>query len=151
MDNAEFKNEPLSIPCVLEPSQSGIMNFTVKLIFDMDCDEHELSLPPNHQERIFTLPSSTIKQPFRKKSVSFNDNVTVIFIPRRKDYSKGDSSQLWCRAKDLHIMVQRNQIEFAAEGWDCHRVLEEDQMYFCESTREFVHPVHVSLAPNQTY
>ena len=146
MNNTKLKNEHYFIYDDMESRQAKTTTSIEKLKFE-DRDEHELQLPHNHLERIFTLPMSNFKMPIRK-SVSFNNAVCVIPIPMRNEYSKKDSKLLWFRAKDLYDMVQRNRKEFAAEGWDFHNVLEEDQMYLCESTKEFIHPVHVSIMRN---
>lgn len=37
--------------------------------------------------------------------------------------------------------MERNRAEFAAEGWDWHSVLEDDDMYVDAQSGELVHPV----------
>jgi hypothetical protein len=77
-----------------------------------------------------------------KGGVSFNDQVTVIPIPKRDEYSKRIRNRLWVNAQELQSQVARNAVEFAAEGWDWKQTLDDEAMYVCALTGEKVHPVH---------
>ena len=124
--------------------QIVVTMITEKLKYEKHEDKYVLPYQ-NHQERIFTIPISMLKKLSRKKSVSFNETVDVVLIPTRKDFSKRISNQLWYKIDELYNMRRRNQIEFAAESWNWQEVLEEDSMYLCTATREYIHPVHVSM------
>merc|ERR1711915_1119995 len=76
------------------------------------------------------------------RHVIFNDDVSVIDIPMRNEYSKRVQSCMWNSLSDLQKNVQRNTEEFAAEGWNWETVLEDDGMYIDASSGELVHPVH---------
>ncbi|CAB9500612.1 expressed unknown protein [Seminavis robusta] len=78
----------------------------------------------------------------RPRGLSFNDQVTVVPIPKRDEYSKRIRDRLWVNARDLQAQVARNTVEFASEGWDWKAAYEDDAMYVCAVTGEKVHPVH---------
>ena len=99
----------------------------------------------NHQERMFTFPNSMNSKLHRKKTVTINTIVDVVPIPMRKDYSKRINNRLWFKRDDLYNMMIRNKIEFLAEGKNWHKVLEEENMFYCINTKEFIHPVHLSM------
>mmetsp|Transcript_15529 Transcript_15529/g.24139 ORF Transcript_15529/g.24139 Transcript_15529/m.24139 type:complete len:171 (-) Transcript_15529:97-609(-) len=75
--------------------------------------------------------------------VAFNENVSVMMIPTRNDYSSRLRGYLWYDTSDLKKNVFRNAYEFAAEGNDWRRVVEEDDMYISGKTGELIHPVHI--------
>jgi len=75
--------------------------------------------------------------------VAFNENVSVMMIPTRNDYSSRVRGYLWYETSDLRKNVFRNAYEFAAEGNDWRRVVEEDDMYISGKTGELIHPVHI--------
>lgn len=78
-------------------------------------------------------------------SVSFARNIVsgTKTIPCRADYPRDVRNTLWIRGEEYHAMVQRNMIEFWAEGCDPDRVLEEDQ--FIPSRHRLIHPAHLLL------
>eukprot|EP00546_Thalassionema_frauenfeldii_P010640 CAMPEP_0178920408 /NCGR_PEP_ID=MMETSP0786-20121207/14989_1 /TAXON_ID=186022 /ORGANISM="Thalassionema frauenfeldii, Strain CCMP 1798" /LENGTH=190 /DNA_ID=CAMNT_0020594473 /DNA_START=30 /DNA_END=602 /DNA_ORIENTATION=- len=76
------------------------------------------------------------------RHVIFNDDVSVVDIPMRNEYSKRVQSCMWNSLSDLQKNAQRNTEEFAAEGWNWETVLEDDGMYIDASSGELVHPVH---------
>merc|ERR1719330_596768 len=77
------------------------------------------------------------------RHVIFNDQVSVVDIPMRNEYSKRIRSLMWSSAADLKENMQRNSAEFEAEGWNWESVLEDEGMYIDASSGELVHPVHV--------
>jgi hypothetical protein len=79
------------------------------------------------------------------RKLTFNDNVLVCPIPQHGEYSKRIKERLWTPADDAARDAERNTIEFASEGWDWRRVLDDDDMYQNLMTRELVHPIHVAL------
>jgi len=87
----------------------------------------------------------------KKKSVSFRDEVCVVPIPRRADYSSRFTKQLWCPVQELVENAHRNTIEFAAEGWNWRTVLEDDDMFICTVTGERIHPCHCQHRPLGSY
>jgi hypothetical protein len=74
--------------------------------------------------------------------IAFDDQVSVIPIPMRNEYSDRIRSRIWSNRYELHENAQRNAVEFAAEGWNWQSVLEDDSMYICSVSGELVHPVH---------
>lgn len=76
-----------------------------------------------------------------KSQVEFQEEVSVVPIPMRTEYSQRVKSRLWCDKVELHENAQRNLVEFQAEGWNWRNVAEEAQM-IVGITGELIHPVH---------
>jgi hypothetical protein len=73
-------------------------------------------------------------------SIQFSSEVMVVPIPSRHEYSNRIRKFLWSDGAEIQENAERNRIEFAAEGWDWHTVLEDDDMYVDADTGELVHP-----------
>ena len=79
------------------------------------------------------------------KHISFDNNVKVIPIPQRSEYSNRIASRIWSRHEELMKNIERNIIEFESEGWDWRSVKEDDKMLIDCRTGERVHPIHVEV------
>jgi hypothetical protein len=73
--------------------------------------------------------------------IHFQDDVLVVPIPSRHEYSDRIKKVLWSGVDELSELVERNRVEFASEGWDVNFVLEEDDMYIDSDNGELVHPI----------
>eukprot|EP00581_Thalassiosira_minuscula_P015553 CAMPEP_0183728636 /NCGR_PEP_ID=MMETSP0737-20130205/28571_1 /TAXON_ID=385413 /ORGANISM="Thalassiosira miniscula, Strain CCMP1093" /LENGTH=200 /DNA_ID=CAMNT_0025960637 /DNA_START=265 /DNA_END=867 /DNA_ORIENTATION=- len=89
--------------------------------------------------RSSTVPGTTRS----KKQVNFQENVTVVAIPMRTEYSARVRAKLFTDAVEMCENAERNLIEFTAENGDWRSACLEDEMYICGVTRELIHPVHV--------
>jgi hypothetical protein len=92
-------------------------------------DAHEEHNRPTHVRRLS-----------RKRLVRFDSDVMVQPIASHKNYSKRIKNTIWTDAVELQDNAYRNQVEFAAEGWDYQKVLEDEDMYIDAETGELVHP-----------
>jgi hypothetical protein len=72
--------------------------------------------------------------------IQFSSEVTVVPIPSHHEYSNRIRKCLWSDGAEIQENAERNRIEFAAEGWDWHTVLEDDDMFVDANTGELVHP-----------
>eukprot|EP00586_Coscinodiscus_wailesii_P002970 CAMPEP_0172485778 /NCGR_PEP_ID=MMETSP1066-20121228/13965_1 /TAXON_ID=671091 /ORGANISM="Coscinodiscus wailesii, Strain CCMP2513" /LENGTH=220 /DNA_ID=CAMNT_0013251243 /DNA_START=28 /DNA_END=690 /DNA_ORIENTATION=- len=89
-----------------------------------------------------TTTSRVSRRTSDELSISFNDNVSVVPIPMRNEYSDRVRGRLWTNVEEIHENAQRNLIEFAAEGYNWRDAKEDDEMYVCSATGDLVHPVH---------
>jgi hypothetical protein len=81
-----------------------------------------------------------VRRPSRKRIVQFVPDVTVLPIESHRVYSKRLKKTLWTDSEELQDLAYRNQMEFAAEGYDYKQVLEDEEFYMDAETGELVHP-----------
>jgi hypothetical protein len=79
--------------------------------------------------------------------IAFQDEVDVLPIPTRHEYSDRIKSRIWSNRHELQENAQRNAVEFAAEGWNWETVTEDEGMYVCLASGELVHPAWVGDIP----
>jgi len=103
------------------------------------------SFASTDQGSVTSASETSSKGSRRRGGLSFNDQVTVIPIPKRDEYSKRIRERLWVNARELQSTVARNAVEFASEGWDWRNTFEDEHMYVCALTGEKVHPVHCEM------
>ncbi|CAM9525476.1 unnamed protein product [Chrysoparadoxa australica] len=75
------------------------------------------------------------------KHIRFNETVSVIYVPVHFEYSNRVRQSYWASAGEIREMVYRNMLEFDAEGYQWEQVAEEEDMYYCNETGEYIHPV----------
>ncbi|GAX19846.1 hypothetical protein FisN_11Lh280 [Fistulifera solaris] len=79
----------------------------------------------------------------KSRKIAFQDEVDVVPIPTRYEYSDRIKSRIWSNRHELQENAERNALEFAAEGWDWRTVTEDDGMFICSVSGELVHPIHL--------
>jgi len=93
--------------------------------------EEEPALPPD------------LQPPRRMSSISFDDAVCVVPIPKFDDYPANVRRLLWGSTGEIYENAVRNSVEFASEGWDWRTVATDEAMYLCRASGELIHPVHL--------
>ncbi|CAB9514113.1 expressed unknown protein [Seminavis robusta] len=91
-----------------------------------------------------SLDASPTQRP--RRCLTFDEQVSVVHIPRREQYSSRIQQHLWHSSGHLRDCAMRNTIEFAADGWKWQNVREEDQHSVCPQSGELIHPVHSEIA-----
>ena len=79
--------------------------------------------------------------------IAFQDEVEVMPIPTRHEYSERIRSRIWSNRHELQENAERNAVEFASEGWKADNVIEDEGMYICSASGELVHPAWVGDIP----
>jgi len=77
-----------------------------------------------------------------RRTIAFNDAVSVVPIPMRNEYSSRIRRRMWSDRFEIFENAQRNTVEFAAEGWNWRNATEDEGMFVCSESGELVHPVH---------
>ena len=94
--------------------------------------------------------SSIVRTKIKKETrIAFQDEVEVIPIPTRHEYSDRIKSRIWSNRHELQENAERNALEFASEGWNWRSVTEDDGMYICSQSGELVHPIHLQHLVSQ--
>lgn len=93
------------------------------------------------QATISTTPAK------KNTRIAFVDEVDVMPIPTRHEYSDRIKSRIWSNRYELQENAERNAVEFAAEGWKWDQVVEDEGMYICSASGELVHPAWVGDLP----
>ena len=78
-----------------------------------------------------TNPNNTKSSSTTTKTIMFCDEVDVMPIPTRHEYSNRIKSRIWSNRHELQENAERNAVEFAAEGWNWRTVTEDEGMYIC--------------------
>ena len=107
--------------------------------------QQQLSCSPQSVMQPPPSPSSGSKRRTRKqrRAVLFHEQVQVVPIPMRHEYSSRVQQKLWSNCLEIKQNAARNALEYDSEGWDYRTALEEENMYTCSVTGEKIHPVHV--------
>lgn len=133
------------------PPLSGVVPFSEPLK-SHDLSPAPSSSPASSPPTAYNSASLSASPPSSKKQtkIAFQDNVEVIPIPTRYEYSDRIKSRIWSNRHELQENAERNALEFAAEGWNWRNVTEDEGMYICSASGELVHPIHLQhLAAHQ--
>lgn len=74
--------------------------------------------------------------------MSLCKEVAIVPIPKREEYTQRVKQSLWTSGSELYENAVRNSIEFAAEGWDWRKAVEECNMIPINGSDELIHPIH---------
>lgn len=74
--------------------------------------------------------------------VQFCQIVSGLEIPSHHQYSDRIKKTIWADRAEINAMVERNILEFEAEGFDWKNVVLDDDMYVDEANGELIHPCH---------
>jgi hypothetical protein len=97
------------------------------------------------KEPLKTSVNTHVKQ--KATRIAFMDEVEVVPIPTRHEYSDRIKSKIWSNRHELQENAERNAVEFASEGWNWRTVTEDEGMYICSASGELVHPAWVGDIP----
>lgn len=76
-------------------------------------------------------------------AVRFHPSVLIMPIPSHRSYSSRSKARMYTPKEELTANAIRNNREFVYEGRDWRSVVEEEEMFICRWTGEYVHPAHV--------
>jgi len=112
------------------PEMRKVAPFSVPLKYEPEDDEK------TEASSVSSSPSS------RKSVVAFDNEVSVVPIPKHQEYSQRIRSRLWCDKRELRTMAARNTLEYQSEGWNPSTVV-EDEGFITTACGERIHPVHL--------
>eukprot|EP00550_Attheya_septentrionalis_P007268 CAMPEP_0198289420 /NCGR_PEP_ID=MMETSP1449-20131203/7603_1 /TAXON_ID=420275 /ORGANISM="Attheya septentrionalis, Strain CCMP2084" /LENGTH=292 /DNA_ID=CAMNT_0043987737 /DNA_START=81 /DNA_END=959 /DNA_ORIENTATION=- len=105
------------------------------------------ALTHQSQESLTTDSSGRSQSSKRARSnnrrVSLDNDVSIVPIPMRSEYTSRVRERLWSTSSELHQNATRNSIEFAAEGWNWRTVTEDEDMLVSTASGELIHPIHL--------
>jgi hypothetical protein len=126
----------------------------------LKADHHDDDVEENHEEDLVATENSntssltptiaaTATTTTKRKTtrIAFQDEVDVLPIPTRHEYSDRIKSRIWSNRHELQENAERNAVEFASEGWNWRTVTEDEGMYICSASGELVHPAWVGDLP----
>lgn len=131
---------------------------------DDECDDESIVVPDDSDEEdenlveiekptrssstgSITMKSKRTKVKAKPTRIAFQDQVEVMPIPTRHEYSNRIKSRIWSNRYELQENAERNAVEFASEGWNWRNVTEDEGMYICSVSGELVHPAWVGGLP----
>lgn len=91
-----------------------------------------------------SLDSSTSSSSSSRRSIQFDNMVSVVRIPSHTSYSIDDKKHMWSTDYETRENARRNRREFAAEQYDWKQCVEEDEMYYDRISCEYIHPIHLN-------
>lgn len=115
-------------------------------------DERQQHPSPTHRRQsspkcVSSFPVTMMEEGDRKKkkrrSVGFQDTVTVVPIPMRNEYSDRIKVKIWGDKVQTIEALERNILEYASEDYNWRNVCLEEEMYTCATSQELIHPVHL--------
>ncbi|KAL3934577.1 MAG: hypothetical protein SGARI_003326 [Bacillariaceae sp.] len=113
-----------------------------------DSMEEETKEMTDNNNSIATAASDDDDSKKKKTTrIAFQNEVDVLPIPTRHEYSDRIKSRIWSNRHELQENAERNAVEFAAEGWNWRTVTEDEGMYICSASGELVHPAWVGDLP----
>jgi hypothetical protein len=118
----------------VRPPLDNVQRFQERLKMDC-CDKNT-----KNKNITTTSPAMTDKS---SRRIAFQEDVEVVPIPTRYEYSDRIKSRIWSNRHELQENAERNALEFAADGWNWRTVTEDDGMFICSFSGELIHPVHL--------
>jgi len=102
-------------------------------------------LPPASRPSNLAQKKSRSKQRAKNtngSTICFNTEIVTHEIPSLEEFTKDELRRTWYMDDEAYKMIEKNVIEYRAEGWNWNSVIEEDQMIVDNITGQLVHPVH---------